>query len=155
MLTAVQEDVLVVSTVVRCAKRASLRKFSTGPSAHNIVEYYFKVLLDLQLLLYVPVRGTLVPHRFAYQSGCIYVEHIITHSAFLRWGGLYFIFIFHVLLIELLDCESVKVIIYNFIFLNLWETPGIEPVTSGLTSVYKPAALPPEPLPLICSYKLS
>ena len=34
------------------------------------------------------------------------------------------------------------------IFLNLWESPGIEHVTSGLTRVYKPAALlykPPEP----------
>ena len=29
--------------------------------------------------------------------------------------------------------------------LNLWKTPGIEPVTSGLTNVYKPAALQPEP----------
>ena len=30
-----------------------------------------------------------------------------------------------------------------------WETPGIEPVTSGLTSVYQPAALSHEPLRLI------
>ena len=28
--------------------------------------------------------------------------------------------------------------------LNLWKTPGIEPVTSDLTSLYKPAALPHE-----------
>ena len=38
--------------------------------------------------------------------------------------------------------------------LNLWETPGIEPVTSGLASVYKP----PEPLSLhlnfLCSFFL-
>ena len=30
--------------------------------------------------------------------------------------------------------------------LNFWETPGIKPVTSGLTAVYKPAALPPKAL---------
>ena len=39
---------------------------------------------------------------------------------------------------------SAGIIIHTI--LNLWETPGIEPVTSGLTSVYQTiAALPPEP----------
>ena len=44
-------------------------------------------------------------------------------------------------------CVPLGCLINGCAIRNSRETPGIEPLTSGVTSVYKPVALPPEPLP--------